>query len=62
MGGVSIKKDEEALSANKGKGNSKQHFISGFKKNDDMAKDHDDESSSRMGEAQRVILVARSFH
>ncbi|GJW10490.1 hypothetical protein Tco_1576317 [Tanacetum coccineum] len=44
MGGVSIKKDEEALYANKGKGNFKQHFRSGYKKNDDKAKGHDDES------------------
>nr|GEX92540.1 uncharacterized protein [Tanacetum cinerariifolium] len=62
MGGVSIKKDEEALYANKGKGNFKQHFRSGSKKNDDKAKGHDDESSSRTGEARRVILVARSSH
>nr|GFD06849.1 uncharacterized protein [Tanacetum cinerariifolium] len=49
MGGVLIKKDEEALYANKGKGNFKQHFRSGSKMNDDKAKGHDDESSSRTG-------------
>nr|GEW40517.1 retrovirus-related Pol polyprotein from transposon TNT 1-94 [Tanacetum cinerariifolium] len=47
MGGVSIKNNEEALYANKGKGKFKQHFKSGSKKNDDKAKGHDDENSSR---------------
>nr|GEW46998.1 uncharacterized protein [Tanacetum cinerariifolium] len=57
MGGVSIKKDEEALYANKGKENFKQHFRSGSKKNDDKAKGHDDESSSRTGGGPHKVFL-----
>ncbi|GKC55148.1 TIR-NBS resistance protein [Tanacetum coccineum] len=61
MGGVSIKKDEEALYANKGKGNFKQHFRSGSKKNDDKAKGHDDESSSRTGGGPKSHSSGKKF-
>nr|GEV57600.1 uncharacterized protein [Tanacetum cinerariifolium] len=61
MGGVSIKKDEEALYANKGKGNFKQHFRSGSKKNDDKAKGHDNESSSRTGGGPKSHSSGKKF-
>ncbi|GKA56164.1 indole-3-acetic acid-amido synthetase GH3.17 [Tanacetum coccineum] len=61
MGGVSIKKDEEALYANKGKRKFKQHFRSGSKKNDDKVKGHDDESSSRTGGGPKSRSSGKKF-
>ena len=38
MGGASLKGEEEALYANKGKGYSKQHYKGNFKRNDNKKK------------------------
>lgn len=53
MGGVSLKKEEEALYANRGRWNSKQHATGRFKKNDDKARSHQGEGSVRAGGASK---------
>ncbi|XAR64037.1 hypothetical protein NMG60_11024235 [Bertholletia excelsa] len=49
MGGVSLKNEEEALYANKGKRNSKQHVVVESKKNNDKVRSHQGEGSIRVG-------------
>ena len=46
MGGVSLKGEEEALYAHKGKWNSKQHTVGRTKKNEDKAKSNQGERST----------------
>ncbi|KAK4434384.1 hypothetical protein Salat_0601200 [Sesamum alatum] len=50
MGGASLKNDEEALYASKGRRNSK---VSGFKKSDDKARSHQSEGSIRTAEGSK---------
>ncbi|KAA8547802.1 hypothetical protein F0562_004231 [Nyssa sinensis] len=50
---ISLKGEEEALYANKSKGNSKQHTVGGSKRNDDRAKSHRGEGSFRSGEVSK---------
>jgi len=47
MGGVSLKKEEEALYANRGRRNFKQHATGGSRKHNDKAGNHQDEGSVR---------------
>ncbi|KAA8536349.1 hypothetical protein F0562_028827 [Nyssa sinensis] len=51
--GISLKGEEEALYANKSRGNSKQHTVGRSKRNDDRAKSHQGEGSFRSGEASK---------
>ncbi|KAK3014224.1 hypothetical protein RJ639_008969 [Escallonia herrerae] len=53
MGGVSLKGEEEALYANKSRGNSKQHTTNGSKRNHDKEKGHQGEKSFHLGEASK---------
>ncbi|KAK3011071.1 hypothetical protein RJ639_010746 [Escallonia herrerae] len=53
MGGVSLKGEEEALYANKSRGNSKQHTTNGSKRNHDKEKGHQGERSFHSGEASK---------
>ena len=48
MGGVSLKGEEEALYAHKGRWNSKQHIVRRTKKNEDKAKSSQGERSARV--------------
>uniref|UniRef100_F6H7P1 Uncharacterized protein n=1 Tax=Vitis vinifera TaxID=29760 RepID=F6H7P1_VITVI len=48
MGGVSLKGEEEALYAHKGRWNSKQHTVDRTKKNEDKAKSSQGERSARV--------------
>ncbi|RVX10691.1 Retrovirus-related Pol polyprotein from transposon RE1 [Vitis vinifera] len=48
MGGVSLKGEEEALYAHKGRWNSKQHTVGRTKKNEDRAKNSQGERSARV--------------
>lgn len=49
MGGASLKGQEEALCANKGRWNSNQYNGGESKRNNDKAKSHQGEESSRPG-------------
>ena len=53
MGGVSLKGEEEALYANKGRRNSKQHAVKGSKKNEGEVGSHQGEGSFRAGGRSR---------
>ena len=54
MGGVSLKGEEEALYAQKGRWNSKQHTVGRAKKNEDKAKNNQGERSAREGDSKNL--------
>ncbi|VFR03232.1 unnamed protein product [Cuscuta campestris] len=60
MGGVSLKKEEEALYVNRGRHNSKQH-TGGSKKSDEETRDRQNERKSRGGGAWKNQKQGRKF-
>ncbi|KAK4492038.1 hypothetical protein RD792_002828 [Penstemon davidsonii] len=61
MGGVSLKGEEEALYANKNRGNFKQHATGEFKKNDNKAKSHISEGNDHSGGVSRNQGSGKKF-
>ncbi|PHT52071.1 hypothetical protein CQW23_06533 [Capsicum baccatum] len=61
MGGVSLKNEEEALYANKGKRNFKQRKNDGSKKNDDESKGYQGEGSTREGGGSKKYENKKRF-
>ena len=61
IGGVSLKGEEEALYAHKGRWNSKQHTIGKTKKNEDKAKSSQDERSARVEEDSKNPGTRKKF-
>ncbi|XP_048138589.1 uncharacterized protein LOC125315994 [Rhodamnia argentea] len=55
MGGVSLKNEEEALYAYKGKWNSKHHAYGGSKKNDDKVRSHQGEDKVRSHQGEGSV-------
>jgi len=61
MGGVSLKKEEEALYANKGRRNFKQHATCGSRKHNDKARNHQDAGNVRAEGASKNQNSSKMF-
>ncbi|RVW83189.1 Retrovirus-related Pol polyprotein from transposon TNT 1-94 [Vitis vinifera] len=61
MGGVSLKGEEEALYAHKGRWNSKQHTVRRTEKNEDKAKSSQGERSARVEEDLKNLGTRKKF-
>jgi len=61
MGGVSLKKEEETLYANRGRRNFKQHATGGSRKHNDKARNHQDEGSVRAEGASKNQNSGKKF-
>jgi len=61
MGGVSLRKEEETLYANRGRRNFKQHATCGSRKHNDKARNHQDEGSVRVEGASKNQNSGKKF-